>query len=205
MGNGDSDTWNHPVLGPMVQLGPHGTAPDISWEAYPLPINHPGQVHVLEVEYPSDVPQAMGISLLEPNAAGAVMPIGLDSGVYVTDEEAESPPRLSKHRIVFWPKTKTPLVLITNRREGSRAVYGKITVYSAPGVATIGADVRPFRQRQHAAAGIRRPAAARAAVGRLHGSSAGARKPRAPRRHSTRRATAASTIGTPFTSPAPGW
>ena len=119
LGNGDSATWNHPVLGPMVQLGPHGTPPDISWEAYPLPINHPGQVHVLEVEYPSDVPQAMGISLLEPNAAGAVMPIGLDSGVYVSDEEAESPPRLARHRIVFWPKTKTPLVLITNRREGA--------------------------------------------------------------------------------------
>ena len=55
--------------------------------------HHPGQVHVLEIEYPSDVPQAMGISLVEPNAAGAVMPIGLDSGVYVSDEEAENPPQ----------------------------------------------------------------------------------------------------------------
>jgi len=132
LGSGDAATWNHPALGSLVQLGPRGTPPEISWEAYPLPIAHPGQAHVLEVEYPSDVPQSMGISLIEPNAAGAVMPIGLDSGVYVADEDATDAPRLLRHRVVFWPKTKTPLVLITNRREGARAVYGKIAVYSAP-------------------------------------------------------------------------
>jgi hypothetical protein len=131
LGNGDAAPWEHPSLGPMIQLGPGGTAPDISWEAYPLPINHPGQVHVLEIEYPSDVPQAMGISLVEPNAAGAVTPIGLDSGVFVGDEAAEYPPQIARHRVVFWPKTKTPLLLITNRRGGSRAVYGKISVLAA--------------------------------------------------------------------------
>lgn len=128
LGNGDAAPWEHPKLGPLIQLGPGGTSPGVSWEAYPLPINHPGQAHVLEIEYPSDVPQSMGISLIEPNAAGAVMPIGLDSGVYVSDEEAENSPKLEKHRVVFWPRTKTPLLLITNRRQGSRAVYGKIAV-----------------------------------------------------------------------------
>ncbi len=33
------------------------------------------------MDYPSDVPQTLGISIVEPNAAGALMPIGLDSGV----------------------------------------------------------------------------------------------------------------------------
>ncbi|MGD9724560.1 MAG: hypothetical protein AB7O59_24970 [Pirellulales bacterium] len=131
LGNGQSNPWNHPTLGPMIQLGPGGAAPDISWEAYPLPISKPGVAHVLEIEYPSDVPQAMGISLIEPNAAGAVMPIGLDSGVYVSDEEAANPPQMSRHRVIFWPRTKTPLVLISNRRQGARAVYGKISVSSA--------------------------------------------------------------------------
>ena len=93
-----------------------------------MPVNAPGQPHVLEVEYPSDVPQTMGISVVEPNAAGAVMPIGLDSGVYVTDDDTEKKPQLAKHRVTFWPRTKTPLLLITNRRPGTRTVYGKITV-----------------------------------------------------------------------------
>ncbi|MEX2112951.1 MAG: hypothetical protein WD845_07180 [Pirellulales bacterium] len=131
LGNGESAVWEHPTLGPLIQLGPGGAEPNIGWEAYPLPIARPGFAHVLEVEYPTDVPQAMGISLLEPNAAGAVMPIGLDSGVYVSDEEATNPPRMARHRIVFWPRTKSPLLLITNRRQGSRAVYGKIAVSSA--------------------------------------------------------------------------
>ena len=74
------------------------------------------------------MPQTLGISLIEPNAAGAVMPIGLDSGVYVSDEDAESQGQLLKHRIVFWPKTKLPLVLMTNRRPHARAVYGKLRV-----------------------------------------------------------------------------
>lgn len=131
LGNGDAAPWEHPKLGPMIQLGTGGAAPNISWEAYPLPITNPGQAHVLEIEYPSDVPQAMGISLLEPNAAGAVTPIGLDSGVYVSDEEAENTPQLAKHRVIFWPRTNTPVLLVTNRRPGSRAVYGKISVLSA--------------------------------------------------------------------------
>jgi len=128
LGNGDAAKWEHPKLGPMIQLGAGGTGPGISWEAYPLPLTTPGQAHVLEIEYPSDVPQTMGISLMEPNAAGAVTPIGLDSGVYISDEEATSAPQLARHRVVFWPHTKTPLLLVTNRRYGSRAVYGKIRV-----------------------------------------------------------------------------
>ena len=48
--------------------------------------------------------------------------------MYVSDEEADSPAVLAKHRLVFWPRTKTPLLLITNRRQAARAVYGKIRV-----------------------------------------------------------------------------
>ncbi len=131
LGNGESAPWEHPTLGPMIQLGPNGRAPNISWEAYPLPVNKPGYAHVVELEYPSDVPQAMGISIVEPNSAGAVMPIGLDSGVYISHEEAENTPELKRHRVVFWPRTKAPLLLITNRRHGSRAVYGKIRISTA--------------------------------------------------------------------------
>lgn len=131
LGNGRIGPLQHP-LGQLVQLRPAPNAQDASWEAYTLPINRPGLPHLLEVDYPSDVPQTMGISIIEPNASGAVMPIGLDSGVDVTDEIAgeKSAPRWEHHRLVFWPRTKTPMVLITNRRANSAAVYGKIRVWS---------------------------------------------------------------------------
>lgn len=124
LGSGDLATIEHP-LGTLASVGPHGREPDISWQAYPLPISRPGQPHILEVEYPADKPQFLGISIVEPNAAGAVLPIGLDSGAYVSDAGPKQP-QMQKHRLVFWPRTSGPLLLVTNRREGTRAVYGRI-------------------------------------------------------------------------------
>src|SRR6185295_17878695 len=111
-----------------IQLGPGAREPDTSWEAFPLPISKPGQPHIVEVEYPTDVPQTLGISIVEPNVAGKVAPIGLDSGVYSPDESAGSEPRLARHRLIFWPRTKTPLLVLTNQRHGSRSVFGKVRV-----------------------------------------------------------------------------
>ena len=131
LGNGQSTIWRHP-LGELVRLAPSGDSEDVSWEAYTLPIEQAGVPHVVEIDYPSDVPQTLGISVLEPNAAGALMPIGLDSGVDRVDEPADqrqgSPPRWMRHRLIFWPRTKTPMVLVTNRRDREAAVYGKIRV-----------------------------------------------------------------------------
>lgn len=129
LGNGSIHTVSHP-LGQLAQLRPGTNTRDVPWEAYPLPISRPGTPHILEIDYPSDVPQTMGISIIEPNAAGAVMPIGLDSGVDVADEIVtdKNRPTWRRHRLVFWPRTKTPMVLITNRRNKTPAVYGKIRV-----------------------------------------------------------------------------
>ena len=129
LNNGNSQLRAHP-LGPLVQLAPNETAGDISWEAYPLGISRPGEPHVLEVDYPSDVPQTLGISVIEPNAAGAVVPTQLDSGIELAEELAalKSPAQWLRHRLVFWPRTKTPVVLLTNRRDKAPAVFGKIRV-----------------------------------------------------------------------------
>ena len=129
-------------LGTLIQLGPGGREPNVSWEAFPLPVARPGQPHVVEVEYPTDVPQTMGISIVEPNAAGNVTPIGLDSGVYLPDDAIGGEPRMAKHRVIFWPRTKTPLLLITNQRDGSRAVFGKVRVIGpkASVVSNLGRD-----------------------------------------------------------------
>jgi hypothetical protein len=129
---GSMKVWRHPVLGELAQLDPSRESPDVSWEAYTLPVSQPGQPHVLEIDYPSDVPQTLGISVLEPNAAGALMPIGLDSGI---DSGKEAPGNHAgacwlRHRLIFWPRTSTPLVLLSNRSEDRPAVYGKIRVFA---------------------------------------------------------------------------
>jgi hypothetical protein len=129
LGNDSLHPFKHP-LGDLVQLDPNNPGAEVSWEAYTLPIERPGEPHILEVDYPSNVPQTFGISVVEPNAAGAVVPVGVDSGV---DQGEEIPgiaatPQWRRHRLIFWPRTKTPVVILTNRREQGPAVYGKIRV-----------------------------------------------------------------------------
>ena len=128
LGNGTRQTVRHP-LGELSQLAPNTRSPDVSWEAYWLTLSVPGHPYVLEVDYPNDVPQTLGISILEPNAAGALVPIGLDSGVDVAAElVGGAAARWAHHRLVFWPRTTSPLVLLSNRRDATPAVYGKIRV-----------------------------------------------------------------------------
>ena len=110
----------------LTELGPGG------WQAAPLPISRIGVPHLLEVEYPNDLPQTLAISVLETNAAGMVMPLGLDSGVDVVKSSASVTPGIEKHRLIFWPKTKTPWLLLSNRRDGKRATFGKIRVLAGP-------------------------------------------------------------------------
>jgi hypothetical protein len=120
-------TKNKNRLGrPWIELAPGG------WQAYPLAIDNPGQPHLLEVEYPSDFAQTLGISLIEPCAGGQVQPIGLDSGFEVKPPAAGHKPELKQHKLAFWPRTKTPWVLVTNRREDGPALVGRMNVLRGP-------------------------------------------------------------------------
>lgn len=129
LSNGRLQPCRH-SLGVLAQLAPNPKNGEISWEAYTLPVNRPGAPHVLEVDYPSDVPQTVGISIIEPNAAGAVIPIGLDSGIDQAGQLVSDlrPPQWLHHRMVFWPRTKSPIVLISNRRSDAPAIFGRIRV-----------------------------------------------------------------------------
>jgi len=132
LGNGTMHVWHH-SLGDVARLAPSSESPDLSWQAYTLPISEPGRPHLLEIAYPSDVAQTLGISVLEPNATGALMPVGLDSGVVVeVDELADRPTEWLHHRLVFWPRTENPILLMVNHRRSQPAVYGTIRVLSGP-------------------------------------------------------------------------
>jgi hypothetical protein len=117
------------------------------WQAYPLPVDEIGALHELELEFAGDLEQTFSVSIVEPNAAGKVIPIGVDSGVAI-ETEPDNPltlrrPEVDRHRLLFWPKTETPLLLITNLSDKQAAVYGRFDVYrrSLPsaGPATAGA------------------------------------------------------------------
>ncbi|MCH8924070.1 MAG: family 10 glycosylhydrolase [Planctomycetes bacterium] len=131
--NGDASFVKHPALGKMVELGPPSAKAGMSWRAYPLRLDAPGQPHILEIVYPSDAPLKLGVSLIEPNAAGKVTPIGVDSAVHQRSALA-GPARMLKHRMIIWPRTKSPWVLLTNQSESEVARFGKIRLYGPKSV-----------------------------------------------------------------------
>lgn len=99
------------------------------WQAYPLAIDATGGPHLLEVEYPADQEQQLGVSIIEPSATGDLVPIGRDSGVYVEGLGVSERSGRQKHRIVFWPRTHAPLVLVSNLHPSAAARFGHIRVY----------------------------------------------------------------------------
>lgn len=150
LGSGNATVSKH-SLGDLVQIGTMDVG--VGWEAYPLPIQKPGEPHIVEIQYPSDVPQVLGVSIVEPTEAGVVTPIGVDSGVYLPDDAAGGEAKMAVHRLVFWPRTKAPLL----RLDGSKATYGKIRVLG-PKHASIGAVLQRDDWQSHSMLPRRFPA-----------------------------------------------
>ncbi|MBB77085.1 MAG: hypothetical protein CMJ75_21475 [Planctomycetaceae bacterium] len=124
-GQGEASRVKH--LGrEWIDLPPEG------WKIYPLAVERVGLPHVLEVDYPDVAAQSLGISILEPNVIGQVGPLGVDSGVEVDAPRQTQDHAIRTHRLVFWPKTPNPMLLITNRRAEESAVYGMIRVRAGP-------------------------------------------------------------------------
>lgn len=105
----------------------------VSWEAFPIPIREPGAPHILEIEYPSNFPQKLGVGVLEPSVAGGLFPTSLDFGFVVGDEPFgdRAAGVVRRYAVLFWPRTKTPTILLTNRSSETAAAFGQIRVYRA--------------------------------------------------------------------------
>ena len=135
LGNVTPQAWQGTV-GAAVQMPPNPSGGEACWQAYPLTVVRPGAPHILEVEVPSDVPQTLGISIVESmpgnGVPGADRSTSIDTGLFVADELLPATPKWVRHRVIFWPRTKTPILLLTNRSDESPAVYGKIRVLAGP-------------------------------------------------------------------------
>ncbi len=118
---------------PLSALTASGTSDTVPWEAIPLAIKEPGKPHLLELEYPSGVVQTLGIGVVEllSGDSGMIPMLSVDSGIDLAEELVadETPNRILTHRIVFWPKTKSPMLLLTNRHPHRDAVFGKVNTF----------------------------------------------------------------------------
>ncbi|MEX0613915.1 MAG: hypothetical protein WD229_17485, partial [Pirellulales bacterium] len=120
-------------LGRFVELPPTVPRMEPHWQAYSLPLEAIGTPHLLEIEYPADEEQHFGISVVEPNSAGAIVGVGRDAGVYVEGFGRGEVKDRQTHRLVFWPRTQAPLLLITNSHPTAAAHFGHIRVLERTG------------------------------------------------------------------------
>jgi hypothetical protein len=115
-------------LSEFVVLPPTPASGEPHWQAYPLNVESVGVPHLVEIEYPNDREQHLGISVVEPDANGRFVTISRDSGVYVEGLGAGEHVALQKHRLVFWPRTTSPMLLVTNQHPTAPARFGRLRV-----------------------------------------------------------------------------
>jgi hypothetical protein len=97
-----------------------------AWQAYLLPVRRVGQPHAVEIELPRGSRQQLAVSIVEPDAAGRVLSFGRDCGVYSSEQSPGHDAEAEIHRVVFWPRTRSPALLVANQSASHPARYGKI-------------------------------------------------------------------------------
>ena len=133
LGSGYSVVEVH-SLGPMLRLPPARAADEPAWEGMVIAAVQPGMPHLVEIEYPLDQDAVIGVSVLEHNAAGAVVQSRHSGGFEVTKPAVDSdrPGGCGRHRFVFWPSTDHPLLLLSNPSVRGGALFGKVRVSAGP-------------------------------------------------------------------------
>lgn len=113
-----------------------------SWEAYPIPIEKSGLPYILEVEYPANFPQKLDISVLEQSITGGLFQSSFDFGLVVSNDELSdrSTNEIARQSILFWPRTHTPIIVLSNGSSETPAAYGQIRIYRADNVNTCSSE-----------------------------------------------------------------
>jgi hypothetical protein len=115
-------------LGQFVELPSTSQAGEPHWQAYSLPLESAGVPHLLEIDYPADKEQHFGVALVEPNSSDVVNKVIHDTGVFVEGLGLSENKQKQTHRIVFWPRSQAPLLLVTNQHPKAPAHFGQIRV-----------------------------------------------------------------------------
>jgi hypothetical protein len=119
------------TAGSFVELPAPASGAEPAWHAYPLTVRDIGQPHAVEIDLPAETVQQLAVSVIEPDAAGRVQSFGRDAGIYVdggASASAGASATVIRHRIVFWPRTSSPWLLVANHSSARAAEYGSIRV-----------------------------------------------------------------------------
>ena len=104
-----------------------------AWIAYQLKLKSLGTAHRLVVNVPATVAQELGIALLEPNAAGQLMPTGLHTGLRVSKRSAAARSagegEVIRHEVAFRPAHRDVILLFHSLDKNLPIEIGKVEVH----------------------------------------------------------------------------
>jgi hypothetical protein len=112
---------------------------------------------MLQVEYPADKDQQFGLAIVEPDATGVAEGIQRDVGVYVEGLGRSEAQQRQTHRVLFWPRTQSPLLVVTNRDRVTAAHFGLIRVFRQNGIQNV--NPKPVASNRIVATYLSRPLA----------------------------------------------
>ena len=110
----------------FATLGPGG------WLAFPIRLGSEGLPHRVEVDYPGETTQQLGLAIVEPTADGEGLRTALDTGIDVSRLPDETFPEVATAETVFWPRSSRALLVVTNRSADEEAVVGSIRIQAGP-------------------------------------------------------------------------
>lgn len=109
------------------------------WQAFWLHVEQSRRPHLLVITAPGSVSQQVGISLLEPNAAGQLAPPGLETGFYHLSSGPSASAAPVRHEVTWWPKQRDCLLLLHDLGTGRPIEIEKVELYEL----TAAADQTP--------------------------------------------------------------
>lgn len=137
LATGDSTVQPH-SLGAMLTLPP-ATEPEApTWEGIVIADAMPGRPHAVEIAYPSDQQAVVGVSVLERSAIGSSVEMRYDGGFAVPRPLAGEAANIRWHRFVFWPRTRSPLLVLCNPSSQRPATVGSVRVLRGRDASAVG-------------------------------------------------------------------
>ncbi|QDT68464.1 hypothetical protein MalM25_13860 [Planctomycetes bacterium MalM25] len=126
---------------PPETVSPRASDGSVHWRAYPLPIEQPGALYAVEVQYEGEPEEALTMALVEPDALGDLRPIG----------RAVTRPARRWNRgagavvmqLTARPRTASPMLVLANPSETAAARFGRIRLLRA----TEGPAAEPAQER----------------------------------------------------------
>ncbi|MBX3424773.1 MAG: hypothetical protein KF688_03745 [Pirellulales bacterium] len=103
------------ATGDLLELAPSAPDAEPTWLAVALKVDRPGLPHAIELELPSALRQSLAISIIEVDEAGRLTSTGRDSGAFTAEPLGLPEADFTTHRVEFWPRTKSPYLLLANK------------------------------------------------------------------------------------------